>query len=87
MDNIDSTLSKFSQYTNYNSKLERASVFDIKRAPLQDPSGKIDGEIVSGDIFSSVKKQKIKIYIFYVIIIFFIYIVLKELTYEAIDFD
>jgi len=82
MDNIDSTLSKFSQYTKYDSKLEKASRYDIKEAPLQNPTGFINGESIPGEIFSKIKKQKIKIYLFYGIIIFLIYIVLKEITYE-----
>ena len=82
MNNIDSYLQKFSKYTSYNSKLENASKYKINSAPIEKPSGVINNENIPGEIFSIIKKQKIKIYLFYGIIIFLIYIVLKEVTYD-----
>lgn len=84
MDNLDSTLQEFSQYTNYDSKLENASKYEITDAPDQMPGGKIDGKTLPGIIYDQVKKQKFKILIFYGIIVFLIYVVLKELTYDIV---
>ena len=84
MDDLDSTFQKFSQYTSYDSKLENASKYDISGAPEELTSGKIDGKTLPGIIYDQVKKQKFKILIFYGIIVFLIYVVLKELTNDVI---
>lgn len=82
MDNIDETLQKFAKFVGYDSKLERTSRYDINAAPLQKTPVIIDNEIISGEVNHEIKKQRFKIMLFYGLILFFVYIVMKELTYD-----